>query len=148
MSSLLAQDSIIFSDEDLPEPGKGHNMALSITIKCRDMMIPRVLIDGGSRVNIVPVTVMKQLHIDESEYRASNLIVRAFDGVKRKVLGEILLAIIVGPATFETTFHVLEAAGSFNMLVGRPWIHAVGAVPSTVHRRVKASRRIEHHPIY
>ncbi|KAI4340834.1 hypothetical protein MLD38_025635 [Melastoma candidum] len=61
MSSLLARYSIIFSDEDLPEPGKGHNMALFITIKCRDMMIPRVLIDNGSGVNIVPVTLLKQL---------------------------------------------------------------------------------------
>ncbi|KAI4370382.1 hypothetical protein MLD38_018740 [Melastoma candidum] len=137
MSSLLAPDSIIFSDGDLPEPGKVHNMALFITVKCRDMMVPRVLIDGGSGVNIVPVTVLKQLHVDESEYRASNLIVRAFDGAKRKVLGEILLAISVGPATFETNFHVLDAAGSFNMLLGRPWIHAAGAVPSTVHQRVK-----------
>ncbi|KAI4370172.1 hypothetical protein MLD38_018547 [Melastoma candidum] len=137
MSSLLARDSIIFFYEDLPESGKEHNMALFVTVKCREMMIPRVLIDGGSGVNIVPVTVLKQLHIDEFEYRASNLIVRAFDAAKHKVLGEILLAISVGPATFETTFHVLEAAGSFNMLLGRSRIHATVVVPSTVHQRVK-----------
>ncbi|KAI4342119.1 hypothetical protein MLD38_026776 [Melastoma candidum] len=137
MSSLLARDSIIFSDEDLPEFGKEHNMALFVTIKCREMMIPRVLIDGGSGVNIIPVTVLKQLHIDESQYQASSLVVRAFDGARRKVLGEILLDIYVGPAKFETTFHVLEAVGSFNMLLGRPWIHVAGAVPSTVHQRVK-----------
>lgn len=35
------------------------------------------------------------------------------------------------------TFQVLDMDTSYNFLLGRPWIHAAGAVPSTLHQMVK-----------
>ncbi|EEF25156.1 conserved hypothetical protein, partial [Ricinus communis] len=32
---------------------------------------------------------------------------------------------------------VLDIPASFNLLLGRPWIHALEAVPSTLHQKVK-----------
>ena len=34
-------------------------------------------------------------------------------------------------------FQVLDAAVSYNLLLGRPWIHAAKAVPSTLHQMIK-----------
>ncbi|XP_070002752.1 uncharacterized protein [Nicotiana sylvestris] len=34
-------------------------------------------------------------------------------------------------------FQVLDVAVSYNLLLGRPWIHAAKAVPSTLHQMVK-----------
>jgi len=34
-------------------------------------------------------------------------------------------------------FQVLDATVSYNLLLGRPWIHAAKAVPSTLHQMVK-----------
>lgn len=48
-----------------------------------------------------------------------------------------MLPVMVGPAGSDITFLVLEAARSFDMLLGRPWIHKAGAMPSTVHQKVK-----------
>ena len=58
------------------------------------------------------------------------MVVRAFDGTKREVLGNIKLPIQVGPCTFDSEFIV-------NCLLGRPWIHMAGAMPSTLHQKVK-----------
>ena len=65
------------------------------------------------------------------------MVVRAFDGTKRKVLGNIKLPIQVGPGTFDFEFIVVNINPSYNYLLGRPWIHMVGAVPSTFHQKFK-----------
>lgn len=32
---------------------------------------------------------------------------------------------------------MMDINQNYSMLLGRPWIHAAGAVPSTLHRQVK-----------
>ena len=65
------------------------------------------------------------------------MVVRAFDGTKREVLGNIQLPIQVGPSIFDSEFIVMDINPSYNCLLGRPWIHMAGAVPSTLHQKVK-----------
>ena len=65
------------------------------------------------------------------------MVVRAFDGTKREVFGNIKLSIQVGPSTFDSEFIVMDINPSYNCLLGRPWIHMAGAVPSTLHQKVK-----------
>ena len=36
-----------------------------------------------------------------------------------------------------TKFLVVDCDSSYNMILGRPWIHRMGAVPSTLHQMVK-----------
>ena len=36
-----------------------------------------------------------------------------------------------------TKFLVVDCDSSYNMILGRPWIHGMGAVPSTLHQMVK-----------
>ncbi|PKI67250.1 hypothetical protein CRG98_012356 [Punica granatum] len=72
-----------------------------------------------------------------SEVRPSKTAVRAFDGSRREVNGEIDLLIDVGPCSFNITFQVLDIPNAFSLLLGRPWIHSAGAVPSSLHQRLK-----------
>ena len=65
------------------------------------------------------------------------MIVRAFDDTKKEVLGNIELSVQVGPCTFNSKFIVMDINPSYNYLLGRPWIHMTGAVPSTFHQKVK-----------
>ncbi|KAA3469730.1 Gag-pro-like protein [Gossypium australe] len=64
-------------------------------------------------------------------------IVKAFDGTKRKVLGKIEIPLLIGPTTYEVDFLVMDIKPSYNCLLGRPWIHSSGAVPSLLHQKVK-----------
>lgn len=43
----------------------------------------------------------------------------------------------MGPYTFQVTMQVMEISPASSMLLGRPWIHTAGAVPPSLHQRVK-----------
>ncbi|PKI46759.1 hypothetical protein CRG98_032849 [Punica granatum] len=78
-----------------------------------------------------------RMNVDLNRVRPSKTAVRAFDGSRREVNGEIDLLIDVGPCSFSITFQVLDIPNAFSLLLGRPWIHLAGAVPSSLHQRLK-----------
>ena len=65
------------------------------------------------------------------------MVLRAFDSSRRDVRGEIDLPIQIGPHICQITFHVMDINSAYGCLLGRPWIHSVGVVPSTLHQKLK-----------
>ena len=65
------------------------------------------------------------------------MVVRAFDGTRREVMGEIDILIQIGPHTCNVLFQVMDINPAYSCLLGRPWIHALGVVPSTLHQKLK-----------
>ncbi|PKI56402.1 hypothetical protein CRG98_023205, partial [Punica granatum] len=104
---------------------------------CNNYVIGRVMIDNGSTLNVCPVTTLKQMNVDLNRIRQGKTAVRAFDGSRREVNGEIDLLIDVGLCSFSVTFQVLDIPNAFSLLLGRPWIHSAGAAPSSLHRKLK-----------
>ncbi|KAM1284926.1 hypothetical protein ACFX2J_027560 [Malus domestica] len=43
----------------------------------------------------------------------------------------------IGELKSSTIFHVIDVRTSYGLLLGRPWIHANGVVPSTLHQCLK-----------
>lgn len=43
----------------------------------------------------------------------------------------------IGPITFSMKFQVMEIPSAYNFLLGRPWIHVTGGVPSSLHQKIK-----------
>ncbi|PKI37274.1 hypothetical protein CRG98_042337 [Punica granatum] len=78
-----------------------------------------------------------KMNIDLNRVRPSKTVVRAFDGSRKEVNGEIDLLIDVGPCSFSVTFQVLDIPNAFSLLLGRPWIHSAGAIPSSLHQKLK-----------
>src|ERR1041384_2460637 len=113
-----------FSDEDLPEEGITHNDALYITVQTKDMTVPVVLIDNGSALNVCPLRVASCLGLGASDFTPSDQVVKAYDNTRREVLGVVTLEILIGPVRIPTSFQVIDVATSFNLLLGRPWLHA------------------------
>lgn len=134
---VLSSNQIYFNDEELTEDGRGHNKPLHITVTSNGMIVGRVLIDNGSALNICPLATLNRLGVDQSKMRSNGAIIRAFDESKRDTLGEVELVVTIGPADFNVTFQVLDIPTTYNMLLGRPWIHIAGAVPSTLHQKIK-----------
>ena len=64
INQVIRGHRISFCDEELPFEGRMHNKALHVTIKCRDKVINRVLVDDGSGLNICPLSTLKQLKFD------------------------------------------------------------------------------------
>ena len=51
--------------------------------------------------------------------------------------GKITLLIAVKNKLQMTELMVVDAPSAHNMIVGRPWLHSMKAVPSTYHQKVK-----------
>ena len=60
-------------------------------------IVSRVLIDNGSSLNVCPLATLHLLEIDLSIIKPSATIVRAFDGSKREMAGEVDLEVTIGP---------------------------------------------------
>jgi len=50
--------------------------------------------------------------------------------------GAVQIDLVVGIVKRPTLFLVVESKANYNLLLGREWIHGVGAVPSTMHQRL------------
>ncbi|KAL2340330.1 hypothetical protein Fmac_008270 [Flemingia macrophylla] len=137
ISHITANDHLTFTEEEIPPEGPNHNKPLHISVKCREYLIAKVLVDNGSSLNVIPKRTLEQVAIKGIHMRPSNTIVRAFDGSKREVVGEINLPIQIGPIIFNVEFQVMDITPAYSCLLGRPWIHDAKAVPLTLHQKVK-----------
>ncbi|KAK4737223.1 hypothetical protein R3W88_000920 [Solanum pinnatisectum] len=128
---------ISFHEDELPVERTAHNRALYISVQYQDKVITKALVDLGAGLNICPLGTLTRLGVDSAKIQTWQMNVRAFDGSQRGTIGEITLDMLIGPATFPITFQVLDIPSSYNLLLGRPWIHMAGAVPSTLHQCLK-----------
>ena len=51
--------------------------------------------------------------------------------------GQIRLPIQIGSDVVEVDFIVVDAFSPYTAIMGRPWLHTLGAVSSTFHQKVK-----------
>ncbi|KAI5430618.1 hypothetical protein KIW84_034997 [Lathyrus oleraceus] len=108
VANITACNTLSFCDADLPAEGRDHNLAFHISMNCKT--------DAMSN---------------------SGVVVKAFDGSRKTVIGEVDLPIKIGPSDFQVTFQVMDIHPSYSCLLGRPWIHEAGAVTSTLHQKLK-----------
>ena len=137
VNNITASNYLTFTEEELPIEGRGHNKALHVSVKCVDHMVAKVLVENGSSLNVMPKTTLDKLLFDASYMRPSSMVVRAFDGSRRDVKGEIDLPIQIGPCTFQITFQVMDITPTYSCFLGRPWIHSIGVDPSSLHQKLK-----------
>ncbi|XP_070002640.1 uncharacterized protein [Nicotiana sylvestris] len=136
-NKIFEANRITFSDDEPPLEGMEHNRAIYLTVKCEDSVVTRVLVDNGSSANICPLSTLHKLKIDTERIHKNNICVRGFDKGGKDFVGDIVLELTIGPVEFTMEFQVLDMAVSYNLLLGRPWIHIAKAVPSSLHQMVK-----------
>ena len=78
----MMDNYISFSDDEIPPDGHGSTKALHITTKVKDCILPKVLIDNGSSLNIMPLSTLMRLPVDRSYMKHSKIVVRDFDGTR------------------------------------------------------------------
>jgi len=137
VGNITACNSLSFSEEELSAKGKNHNLALHISVNCKTDALSNVLVDTGSSLNVMAKATYDWLSYKDPPLRRSGVMVKAFDGSRKNVLGEVDLPITVGSHIFQVTFQIMDIQASYNFLLGRPWIHEVGAVTSTLHQKLK-----------
>ncbi|XP_070013336.1 uncharacterized protein [Nicotiana sylvestris] len=136
-NKIFEVNRVTFSDDELLVEGTKHNRALYLTVKYEDSMVTRVLVDNGSSANIFPLSTLNKLKVDDERIHKNSICVRGFDSGGKDSVGNIVLKLTIGPVEFTMEFQVLDVAISYNLLLGRPWIHAAKVVLSTLHQMVK-----------
>jgi len=137
VGNIIASNYLTFTNDKISAEGTGHNKALHISVKCQGYVLARVLIENGSTLNVMPKTTLSKLSIDGSHMRPKTTVVRAFNNSRREVIREIELPIQIGPCIFEITFQVMDILPAYNCLLRQPWLHSVGVVPFTRHKKLK-----------
>src|ERR1051325_3103314 len=91
--NITACNTLSFSDEELPTEGKNQHMALHISMNCKNDALSNVLIDNSSTLNVIPKSTLSKLKYQGSPMRPSGIIVKAFNGSRKSVIGEVDLPI-------------------------------------------------------
>ncbi|XP_074278313.1 uncharacterized protein LOC141601905 [Silene latifolia] len=130
-------NAVTFSDEDLPSIGPKHGLAMYIAVTCIQKHVPMTLVDDGSAVNVLPLRTAHVLGLDKKDLTPTTQTIRAFNGTIRRVTGIVDLVVQTRLIERKVSCQVIDVASSFNLLLGRPWIHGAKPVSSTLHRKIK-----------
>ncbi|KAL0337531.1 UNVERIFIED_CONTAM: hypothetical protein Scaly_2028200 [Sesamum calycinum] len=112
--------TITFTDEDLLLGSKPHNRPLFVAGYVREQKVNRILIDGGSAVNILPLRILKELEIPIDELSNSRLMIQGFNQGGQRAIGIIRMQLTMEDMVSSALFHVIDAKTSYNMLLVVP----------------------------
>ena len=104
VGNIMMDNYISFSDDEIPPNDHGSTKALHITTKVKDCTLPKVLIDNGSSLNVMLLFTLIRLQVDRSYMKCTHTVVRASDGTRREVTGEIEIEMQIGPCMFNVEF--------------------------------------------
>ena len=82
VGNIMMDNYISFSDDEILPNGHESTKALHIITKVKDCTLPKVLIDNGSSLNVMPLSTLMRLPMDGSYIKHSRIVVRAFDGTR------------------------------------------------------------------
>ena len=71
------------------------------------------------------------------ELMSSDMVIKAYDDSTRSLEGTFVAPMKASPIETIVEFIVLYIPVTYTLLLGRPWYHILGGVPSTVHQKVK-----------
>lgn len=79
----------------------------------------------------------KGLNLRAEDMEKYDSLLVGFDGRIIIPLGMIRLPVQVRDEEVQVDFIVIEAYSPYTAILARPWLHAIGAVSSTLHLKVK-----------
>ena len=133
--------SITFSDSDLEGCQHSHDDPLVIRAVVANKTIHLVLVDNGSSADIIFTSAFDKMDIGRERLEPVSTNLRGFSGEKVLPLGSIELLLTLGDppgqATTTTRFLVVDAPSAYNMLLGRPSLNVIKAIPFAYHMMIK-----------
>ena len=134
-------NTITFFDSDLEGCQHPHDDPLVVRAIVANTTVHRVLIDNGSSADIIFASAFDKMGIRRAKLEPVNTHLRGFSGEKVLPLGSIQLVLTLGDplcqATTTARFLIVDAPSAYNMLLGRPSLNAIKAIPSAYHMIIK-----------
>ena len=97
----------------------------------------RVTIDQGSAAEIMYPNIYKGLGLKTENLTTYSSSLVNFEGKMVVPKGQIRLPVQAGTDVVEVDFIVVNAFSPYTAIMGRPWLHSLGAVSSTIPQKVK-----------
>ena len=97
----------------------------------------RVMVDGSSAAEVMYPDLYKGLNLKMEDLMPYSSPLMSFDGKIVIPKGTIRLPIQTGLEIVEVNFIVVDTYSPYTAIVGRPWLHTLGAVASSLHQKVK-----------
>ena len=126
-----------FSDADKQGTIQPHDDALVVTLRLGGYDVKRVMIDQGSAAEIMYPDLFKGLGLKPEDLSAYSSPLVSFEGKAVVPRGQIRLPVQTGLDVVEVDFIVVDAFSPYTAIMGRPWLHSLGAVSSTLNQKVK-----------
>ena len=95
----------------------------------------RVMIDQGSVVEIMYPDLYKGLGLKFENLTTYSSPLVSFEGKMVVSKGQIRLPMQAGTYVVEVDFIVVDAFSLYTAIMGRPWLHTLGAVSSILHQK-------------
>ena len=139
-SKALKQDDIeiiSFSDKDLEGIQHPHDDPLVLTMTVANFQVRRILVDSGSSADILFVEAYDKLSLGRERLQHIRSPLIGFSGEKVYPLGSITLPVTAGAvpqsSTVMVNFLIIDCPSAYNIILGRPALNTLRAVPSTYH---------------
>ena len=134
-------NTITFSDFDMEGCQHPHDNLLVIKAIVANKTIHRVLVDNRSSSDIIFASAFDKMGIGREKLEPVNAYLRGFSGERVLPLVSVQQVLTLGDppcqATTTVRFLIVDAPSTYNMLVGRPSLNAIGAIPSAYHMVIK-----------
>ncbi|XP_019246259.1 PREDICTED: uncharacterized protein LOC109225904 [Nicotiana attenuata] len=130
------EESIIFDKSDTNGLVFPHYDALVITLRILDTDVRQIVVDDGSGACIIQPRVLAHMRL-EDKIVPRCITLTDFNNAVERTSGEITHPVMAGGVTLETTFHTMDQDTAYNAIIGRPWIHAIKAIPSDLHQSIQ-----------
>ncbi|XP_050248576.1 uncharacterized protein LOC126695808 [Quercus robur] len=99
--------------------------------------VKRVLVDQGNAVEIMYPDLYKGLNLKPKDLTAYDSPLVSFKGKTVVPRGQIRLPIQTVSEVVEMNFIVVDAYSPYTAIMAKPQLHALGAISSTLHQKVK-----------
>ena len=133
--------TITFLDTDLEGCQHPHDDLLVIRAVVANKTVHRVLINNGSSANIIFVLAFDKMGIGREKLELVNAHLRGFSEDKVLPLGSVQLVLTLGDPPCQATtmikFLMVDAPSTYNILLGRPSLNVIRAIPFAYHMVVK-----------
>ena len=126
-----------FSDVDKLGTIQPHDDALVVMLRISGYDVKRVMIDQGSAAEIMYPDLYKGLGLKPENLTTYSSPLVSFEGKMVVPKGQIRLPVQVGTDVDEVDFIMVDAFSHYTTIMGRLWLHTLGAVSSTFHQKVK-----------
>ena len=108
-----------------------------VTLRIDGYDVKRVMVDQGSVAEIMYPDLYKGLDLKPKDLTTYSSPLVNFEGKVVVPEGQIRLPMQAGTDVIKVNFIVVDAFSPYTAIMGKPWLHSLGAISSTLHQKVK-----------